>query len=232
MIRIISGIYKGRRLKLVPSASVRPMQDKVKGALFSILADRLPASVCLDGFSGTGSVGLEALSRGAARCVFVDEFYPSVKVIKQNIAKCGAEERSVVVHKEFNRAVIDLAKQGVRFDIIFLDPPYRLLEERNPLKVIRKRGLLKPGGLIVMRHYFKTKIKLGDFKLVRRVTLGDDVLAMFTTLPPEAAEVPAASRPSPLTPELPAPATKGPKRLPTRPHSPKPEAFITTPKEK
>jgi 16S rRNA (guanine(966)-N(2))-methyltransferase RsmD len=219
MIRIISGITKGRRLKQVPSASVRPMQDKVKGALFNILADRLPASVCLDGFSGTGSVGLEALSRGAARCVFVDEFYPSIKVIKQNIAKCGAEERAVVLHREFNRAVIDLAKQGVRFDIIFLDPPYRLLEERNPLKVIRKRGLLKPGGLIVLRHFFKIKPKLGDFKLERRVTLGDDVLALFTTLPPEAADVPAAAAPSPLMPGLPAPAPKDRKRLPPRPRS-------------
>ncbi len=194
MIRIISGLYKGRRLKLVPSASVRPMQDKVKGALFSIIADRLSGSVCLDGFSGTGSVGLEALSRGAARCVFVDEFYPSVKVIKQNVAKCGAEEKSVVVHKEFNRAVIDLSKQGVRFDLIFLDPPYRLLEERNPLKVIRKRGVLKPGGLIVLRHYFKIRPKLGDFKLERRVTLGDDVLALFSTAAPEAAAPPAEAK--------------------------------------
>ncbi|MGB8958835.1 MAG: 16S rRNA (guanine(966)-N(2))-methyltransferase RsmD [Candidatus Aminicenantales bacterium] len=184
MIRIISGIYKGRRLKLVPSASVRPMQDKVKGALFNIVGDRLRGGVCLDGFAGTGSVGLEALSRGADTCVFVDEFYPSIKVIKQNVAKCGAEEKSVVIHKEFNRAVIDLAKQGVRFDVIFLDPPYRLLEERNPLKVIRKRGLLKAGGLIVLRHYFKIKPKLGDFKLERRVKLGDDILALFSPLPP------------------------------------------------
>jgi 16S rRNA (guanine966-N2)-methyltransferase len=205
MIRIISGLYKGRRLKLVPSASVRPMQDKVKGALFSIIADRLPGSVCLDGFSGTGSIGLEALSRGAAKCVFVDEFYPSVKVIKQNVAKCGAEEKSVVLHKEFNRAVIDLAKQGVRFDIVFLDPPYRLLEERNPLKVLRKRGALKPGGLIVLRHYYRIKPKLGDFKLERRVSLGDDVLALFTATPPEAAARPAEA---PAPPAVPAPRAK------------------------
>ena len=186
MIRIISGIYKGRRLKLVPSTSVRPMQDKVKGALFNILGDRVRGSVCLDGFAGTGSIGLEALSRGAATCVFVDEFYPSIKVIKQNVAKCEAEEKSVVLHREFNRAVIDLAKQGVRFDLIFLDPPYRLLEERNPLKVIRKRGLLKPGGLIVLRHFFKIKPKLGDFKLERRVALGDDILLLFSPLAAEA----------------------------------------------
>lgn len=204
MIRIISGICKGRRLKLVPSTSVRPMQDKVKGALFNIIGDRLLGRVCLDGFAGTGSVGLEALSRGAAKCVFVDEFYPSVKVIKLNIAKCGAEEKSVVIHKEFNRAVIDLAKQGVRFDVIFLDPPYRLLEERNPLKVIRKRGLLKPDGLIVLRHYFKIKPKLGDFKLERRVKLGDDILALFSPLPPEGDAAADTTAPDPPKRGLPA----------------------------
>jgi 16S rRNA (guanine966-N2)-methyltransferase len=215
MIRIISGIYKGRRLKLVPSPSVRPMQDKVKGALFSIVADRLKGSICLDGFAGTGSVGLEALSRGAERCVFVDEFYPSVKVIRQNVAKCGAEEKAVVLHREFNRAVIDLAKKGVRFDIVFLDPPYRLLEERNPLRVIRKRGILKPGGLIVLRHYFKIKPKLGDFKLERKVALGDDVLALFV----------AAAEAGESGPSGPSAVPDGERTgLPRRPRSPKMKA--------
>jgi 16S rRNA (guanine966-N2)-methyltransferase len=179
MIRIISGLYKGRRLKLVPSPSVRPMQDKVKGALFNIVQDRLEGTRCLDGFAGTGSVGLEALSRGAETVVFVDEFYPAIKVIRSNIATCGAEDKAVVVHREFNRAVIDLANKQVVFDLIFLDPPYKLLEERNPLRVIRKRGILKPGGLIVLRHYYRVKPKLGDFDLERRVALGDDVLSFF-----------------------------------------------------
>ncbi len=203
MIRIISGLCKGRRLKLVSSPAVRPMQDKVKGALFNVIGGRLAGSVCLDGFAGTGSIGLEALSRGAAKCVFVDEFYPAVKVIKENIAKCGAEEKSVVVHREFNRAVIDLSKQGVRFDLIFLDPPYRLLEERNPLKVIRKRGLLAPGGLIVLRHYYRIKPKTGDFEVERRVKLGDDVLVLYTAPPAgtgEAGALPAAPRSRKITP--------------------------------
>jgi len=179
MIRIISGLYKGRRLKLAPGPEVRPMQDKVKGALFSIVRDRLMGSVCLDGFAGTGSIGLEALSRGAEKVVFVDEHYPAVKIIRENVARCGAEEKAVVLHREFNRAVIDLAKKGVRFDIVFLDPPYKLLEERNPLKVLRKRRALQPGGLVVLRHYYRVKPAEGDFLLKRRVTLGDDILSFY-----------------------------------------------------
>ncbi len=203
MIRIISGLYKGRRLKLAPGPSVRPMQDKVKGALFNIIGDRLAGGLCLDGFAGTGSIGLEALSRGAAKCVFVDDYYPAVKVIRENVAKCGAEEKSVVVHREFNRAAIDLAKQGVRFDLIFLDPPYRLLEERNPLKVIRKRGLLAPGGLIVLRHYYRIKPKTGDFEIERRTRLGDDVLVLYAAPPAgadEAKALPAAPRSRKMSP--------------------------------
>jgi 16S rRNA (guanine966-N2)-methyltransferase len=237
VIRIITGLYKGRRLKLVSSASVRPMQDKVKGALFSVIAARLKDAVCLDGFSGTGSIGLEALSRGAARCVFVDEFYPAVKVIKQNVAKCGAEEKSVVLHREFNRAVIDLARQGVRFDLVFLDPPYRLLEERNPLRVLRKRGVVKPGGLIVLRHYYRTKPKLGDFPLERRVDLGDDVLALFVAPTGAAEPAPSAAdgtakpapagdagtaKPAPYAADGPAKPAPSPSRpLPRRTRSPK-----------
>lgn len=210
MIRIASGLWKGRRLKLVPSSSVRPMQDKVKGALFNIIQDRLPGAVCLDGFAGTGSIGLEALSRGAATAVFVDEFYPAVKVIRMNVAACGAEEQAVVLHREFNRAVIDLARKKVSFDIIFLDPPYRLLEERNPLRVIRKREVLKPGGLIVLRHYYKVRPETRDFTLARRVSLGDDVLSFFAReeagRKPEVEDGPAA-RPAGRAPRK---AAKGP----------------------
>ncbi|HSA94416.1 MAG TPA: 16S rRNA (guanine(966)-N(2))-methyltransferase RsmD, partial [Acidobacteriota bacterium] len=214
------GSYKGRRLKLVPSASVRPMQDKVKGALFNILGDRVKGAVCLDGFAGTGSIGLEALSRGAARCVFVDEFYPSVKVIRQNVETCGAGDASVVLHREFNRAVIDLAKQGVRFDIVFLDPPYRLLEERNPLRVLRKRNVVKPGGLVVLRYYYRVKPRLGDFPLARRTKLGDDVIALFENGPGGVDE--AASGAAAAVPNAALKAPKAPRaRLPRAPRSPK-----------
>jgi 16S rRNA (guanine966-N2)-methyltransferase len=131
MIRIIGGKYKAKRLKKVPGTVVRPMPDKLKESLFSILQDEVRGSVILDGFAGTGSVGIEALSRGAERVVFVDEYFPAVKVIKINAAKCGAEERVRVIHKEFNRAVIQLSKEKARFDLIFLDPPYKLVEEQD-----------------------------------------------------------------------------------------------------
>jgi 16S rRNA (guanine(966)-N(2))-methyltransferase RsmD len=177
MIRIISGLYKGKKLKRVHSPNVRPMPDKLKGSLFSIINSDIPEKDFLDGFAGTGSVGIEALSRGARLVVFIDEFYPAVKIIRHNLDKCQAGDKAIVLHKEFNRAVINLARDELKFDLIFLDPPYRLLDERNPLKVIFKRSILKETGLIILRHHFKTKFETKYFKLERKVRMGDDVLS-------------------------------------------------------
>lgn len=179
MIRVISGLYKGKRLRKVPSPLVRPYPDKLKTALFNILRDDLPGLKVLDGFAGTGSIGIEALSNGAAFAVFVEILPAAVGTLRHNLEKLEAGDRSRVMAMEFNRAVIQLAREGARFDLIFLDPPYRLLEERNPLKVIRKRGLLAPGGRIVLRRHFKTRFEAGDFDLERQVRLGDDTLCFY-----------------------------------------------------
>lgn len=179
MIRVIGGTYKGKQLKMVRSPLVRPMPAKLKEILFNIIREEVRGASFLDGFAGTGSVGIEALSRGANRAVFIDEYLPAVRVLKLNLAKCGAEERARMMRREFNRAVIQLAGEGENFDIIFLDPPYKLLEERNPLKVIRKRGILKPGGKVILRHYFKTEPDLKFFERFRVVNSGDDTLSFF-----------------------------------------------------
>lgn len=179
MMRVISGIYKGQRLKKVPGTTVRPMPDKLKESLFNIIQDDVRGSIFLDGFAGTGSLGIEALSRGAEQIVFIDEYYPAIKTIKLNLEKCGAREKAFVLHKEFNRGIIQLSKEKMKFDIIFLDPPYKLLEERNPLKVIKKREILNDRGKIIIRHYFKTKFEAQYFKLNRQVTIGDDTLSFY-----------------------------------------------------
>jgi len=179
MIRIISGLYKGKRLKRVPDSLVRPIPDKLKESLFNIIQEDVRGSVFLDGFAGTGSVGIEALSRGAEKVIFVDNYYPAIKVIKANLSKCGAEDKSRLLRKEFNRAVIQLAQEKMKFSLVFLDPPYRLLDERNPLKVIKKREVLEEGGKIILRHYYKMKFEAKYYDLLRRVTIGDDTLSFY-----------------------------------------------------
>lgn len=179
MIRVISGIYKGKRLRKVESPSVRPMPDKLKTALFNILRDEVRGAAVLDGFAGTGSIGIEALSRGAESAVFVELLKPAVSAIRHNLAKCEAVDRSRIIAEEFNRAVVRLGKEKAKFTLVFLDPPYRLLDERNPLKVIKKRDILARGGLIVLRHHFKTRFEARYFMLVRKVRIGDDMLSFY-----------------------------------------------------
>jgi 16S rRNA (guanine966-N2)-methyltransferase len=186
MIRVIGGEFKGRRLKFIRSPLVRPMQDKLKGTLFNIIGEGLEGRWFLDGFAGTGSVGIEALSRGAERVVFVEELKAAAKVIVENVARCGADDRALVVEKEFNRGVIDLSKSRVLFDIVFLDPPYRLFDTRNPLKVVRKRGILRPEGMLIVRHYFKVRPDMEGFVLRRTLAAGDDVISFLSPARPAA----------------------------------------------
>jgi len=180
MIRVVSGRFKGKRIKRVPNMRVRPMPDKLKESLFSIIQQDVRDGLFLDGFAGTGSVGIEALSRGARAAIFIEEFYPAVKIIRSNLEKCGAEDLGRVIHKEFNRAVIQLSKEEARCDMIFLDPPYKLLDERNPLKVISKRGIIKPGGTIILRRHYKTKFAPKYYKAKRITTIGDDSIEFYT----------------------------------------------------
>jgi len=180
VIRVISGRYKGKRLRHVASEKVRPMPNKLKEALFNIIQARVKDAVFLDGFAGTGSVGIEALSRGARVAVFIEQFPSAVQAIRINLERCQAEEQGLVISREFNRAVIHLAGQDTRFDMIFLDPPYRLLDERDPLKVIHKRGILAPEGSIILRHHHKTDFSSPYFSLERKKRIGDDVLEFFS----------------------------------------------------
>ncbi|MGQ9800796.1 MAG: 16S rRNA (guanine(966)-N(2))-methyltransferase RsmD [Candidatus Saccharicenans sp.] len=180
MIRIIGGRFKGRRLKMIHSLEVRPLPAKLRGSLFNILQTRVIDAFFLDGFAGTGSVGIEALSRGASRAVFIEQLPQAARIIQANLARCQAEDLGLVLNQEFNRAVIELGRKGVKFDLIFLDPPYQLLEERNPLKVIRKRGILKPQGLLIIRHHRRYSPSTEDFRLLRQVDFGDDLFSFYS----------------------------------------------------
>ena len=179
MIKVISGKYKGKRLKRVPGSVVRTIPSKLKESFFNIIQDDMKGIIFLDGFAGTGSIGIEALSRGCEKVVFVDKYYPAIKIIRINLAKCAALDRAWILHKEFNRAVIQLSKEKMRFHMIFLDPPYDLLKERNPLKVVKKREILAEGGMILLRHHHKTHFEPKYFMLERQVSIGDDTISFF-----------------------------------------------------
>ncbi len=121
-MRIIAGLAKGRKLIAPRSFSVRPVSDKVKGAIFNILGP-LDGETVLDLFAGSGSVGLEALSRGATKVVFVDVFHESLQCLQKNTAACGFEKQVVILKGKIPE-VLKKIKNHPPFSLIFVDPPY------------------------------------------------------------------------------------------------------------
>lgn len=131
-MRVITGTARGRRLQTLEGDDVRPTTDKVKEAIFSVVQFDIEGSNVLDLFSGSGQLGIEALSRGASKCTFVDMSRNSVKITNENIKNCGFEDKSSVLNTD---SIGYLRTCRMTFDLAFLDPPYRkgILEEALPL---------------------------------------------------------------------------------------------------
>lgn len=176
-MRVTGGIGRGQRLKVPAGDRVRPTSDKVKQALFNILGDRVPDSSFLDLFAGAGGIGIEALSRGAARVVFVDGSRDSFTVMKHNIEQTGFEERSQTV---LSKVESFINKPSGPYNIVFLDPPYA--DELQPLlEQIAGAGLLKPDAIVVAEHVKKqtSPATAGGLTLYREAKYGDTVLAFY-----------------------------------------------------
>lgn len=159
-MRIISGSARGRSLDAPKGLSTRPTTDRVKESLFGILQFRIGGTRVLDLFSGSGGLGLEALSRGAQFAVFNDTDRESVRVIKNNLKSLAFEDHAAVYSLDFNACLKLLASKGERFDLIFLDPPYGKGLETEAVKRIHELDLLLEDGRIVIEHAAKTRIEL------------------------------------------------------------------------
>ena len=148
-MRIISGELKGRRLKAPLDYSVRPTSDKVKEAVFSMIAPYIPESVVVDMFAGTGSLGLEAISRGALRAYFIDRDRSSIALVRENVKTCRVEERAIILAYDYTAALSRISEKA---DIIFLDPPYDAGIMNSCFEHIRAMGILNEEGIIAAEH--------------------------------------------------------------------------------
>lgn len=182
-MRVIGGSAKRRRLVAPPGRSIRPTADRVKEALFNILAPKVPGARFLDLFAGTGSIGIEALSRGATRVVFVDRSPRAVNLIRENLRRTGMSQKSAVFGQDALTALNLLGRKGERFDLIYIDPPYKKGYETKALRSIAGRCLLAPGGLAVCESDCRDELPetVEDLVLVRRERYGDTVLSFYRT---------------------------------------------------
>lgn len=154
-MRIIAGIGKGRRLQTIEGIETRPTLDRIKETLFNIIAFDIENSDFLDLFSGSGSIGIEALSRGANSCVFVDNNSECEKVTKENLNHAQLTENASFEKNDIEKALKSLNIKEKKFHIIYIDPPYESGLYDETLQGIKDNNLLHDDGIIVVEHNVK-----------------------------------------------------------------------------
>ena len=177
-MRITTGIKKGHTIK-VPQGTVRPTKDMVRQAIFSILDEFVQNSLVVDLFAGSGSLGLEALSRGAQHCDFVESERKAHQTIEENITRFNLWEKAETYEMEVFDFISHVAGEGT-YDLIFADPPYGY--ERIAKLLHKVTPILRPGGVLVLEHDKKTKVDLNtssDLDLVDQRTYGITTVSFF-----------------------------------------------------
>ncbi len=181
-MRVIAGAFRGRRLHAPKGPGIRPTIDRVREAVFNIIASEVPDAQVLDLFAGTGAMGIEALSRGAARCVFVDQSAEAVRLVRENLELCGVEDRALVIRDGVPSAIRGLAARGERFELIFIDPPYGRGHLEKTMDILD--AVAAPGALAVAEHFIKDEspvgLKIWTKKTERRY--GDTLISIYSKL--------------------------------------------------
>ena len=175
-MRVITGTAKGRRLVSPVGDDVRPTTDTVKESVFSMIQFSVDGCIFLDGFAGSGQMGIEAISRGAERAYFIDANRKSLKVVKDNIRLCGFEDQSAVIYAD---TISYLSSTEERFDIVFLDPPYKTGLLQAALE--KAPRVVKKGGMIICEHPKDEKMpdEVGDFVLRKSYKYGMIMISVY-----------------------------------------------------
>jgi 16S rRNA (guanine(966)-N(2))-methyltransferase RsmD len=175
-MRVIAGRLKGRRLKAPTWDGLRPTSDKLRETLFNILAPRIGGARVMDGYAGTGAVGIEALSRGAAHVTFVERDRRAVRLIEENLAGCAVEADYTI---EAADTATVLRRAGPAFDIVWLDPPYDTDTLRDALEAAA--AAIGPDGLIVLERAARRQPDVPlVLRRIRDVVSGDSALTFYT----------------------------------------------------
>ena len=183
-MRITGGTVKGQRLAKVRWPDIRPTADMVRGSIFNILGQSLSGLFVLDLFAGTGSLGIESLSRGAKRGVFMDSSRRSLAIIKKNVDMCGFKENSIIIRAELPKGLTNVKDYGYdQFDLVFMDPPYGSgYIEPTMIKLVEE-DLLKQDGMVVTelstRPTGSFPSSIQDLRLKQTKTYGSTVIGLY-----------------------------------------------------
>ncbi|WP_141431302.1 16S rRNA (guanine(966)-N(2))-methyltransferase RsmD [Bacillus sp. 03113] len=173
-MRVVSGTYKGLSLKGVPGTSTRPTTDKVKEAIFNMIGPFFDGGIGLDLFAGSGGLGIEALSRGVSKVIFVDRDMKAIQTIRENIKVCNLEDQVEIYRNDADRAIKAIIKRKLVFDYIFLDPPYKKQQLQKLLNTINDEKLLQLEGVIVCEHSSDVELpeKVGKLTRIKQEKYG------------------------------------------------------------
>ncbi len=180
-MRIIAGQYKGRRLKALEGMAVRPTSDRMRETLFNILAPRIEDARFVDVCAGSGAVGIEALSRGAAHVTFIDAARKAVSVISENLRHCGITEDYKLISRDAVMAMKYFAQEKQQFDIFYFDPPYDSEIYSPVLWQIAQNNLLAEDGIVIVEHRRQLPLapNYDDLRPYRELVQGESVLTFF-----------------------------------------------------
>ena len=181
-MRIISGTSKGKRLATPKGHALRPTSDRVKESIFNILGEVVEGKVVLDLFAGTGNLGIEALSRGAKRVLFVERRREATRLIKNNLFQCGMVMVSEIIPKDVIRAIGILHQRGETFDLILMDPPYEKGLIKKTLWKLQSHRIYHDDSLLVIEHDRREPLPtdLDGWNLIRQRKIGDTLISFLT----------------------------------------------------
>lgn len=176
--RIIAGTAKGKKLFTLPGFVTRPLLGRIKKSLFDILTPKIHNSVFLDLYAGTGNVGIEALSRGAKKVLFIENSRQCTEIIEENLTNCGFNKKGEVLSFDI---INNFPKFKKKFDIIFIGPPYKLNLTTKTIEIIGKHDLLSNSGWIIAQHHIREQVptEIDKFILLRQKKYGDTMLTFF-----------------------------------------------------
>jgi len=181
-MRVIGGKYKSRRLSAPPGQKTRPTSDRLRETLFNVVAPRVPGSVWLDLFAGTGAIGIEALSRGARMAYFVESSARATRTIRANLAALEIQEGYEIIEREASNGLRLLDSRLVVCDFCYLDPPYREMGDYGDvLEFLSQSRVLNQGSLVIAEHdkHFDPGDGWGPLRRRRVLRQGDSVLSFY-----------------------------------------------------
>lgn len=179
-MRVISGYLKGRNIDGYDTIGTRPTMNRVKESMFASIQEYINDSLVLDLFSGSGSLGIEAISMGAKKCYFVDNGREILNILRKNINNLNIEEKSTIINRDYREALLYFKNNNIKFNIILVDAPYKMEAMNEVIELVNKYNLLEDDGILVLEYSTDIlKDNYSNLRLLKSKKYGDKYVNIY-----------------------------------------------------